>query len=87
MYQAARFTGSADPRPGAGSTIEGKLPQYYITTRAARGYSSYGNQIGLATSFVKEIYDRGYAAKRMEVGAVVGSSRGSRCPKISRTRR
>ena len=74
VYQAARVTGSADPRKGPGETIKGKLPQRYITTRAAAGYSSYGNQIGLATSFVREIYDSGYAAKRMEVGAVVGGA-------------
>lgn len=74
VYQAARVTGSADPRKGPEDTLKGKLPQRYITTRAAAGYSSYGNQIGLATSFVREIYDSGYAAKRMEVGAVVGGA-------------
>ncbi|MBN2656649.1 MAG: phosphoribosylformylglycinamidine synthase [Spirochaetales bacterium] len=74
VYQAMRVTGSADPTVHIDETIEGKLPQKKITTGAAHGYSSYGNQIGLATSYVREIYDEGYKAKRMEVGAVVGAA-------------
>ncbi len=74
VYQAMRITGSADPTEEIGRTLEGKLPQKKITTGAAEGYSSYGNQIGLATSYVREIYDDGYKAKRMEVGAVVGAA-------------
>lgn len=73
VYQAMRITGASDPRESMADTTAGKLPQKYITRTAAHGYSSYGNQIGLATSFVKEIYDPGYKAKRMEVGAVVGA--------------
>ena len=73
VYQAMRLTGSGDPRVPVAETMAGKLPQKVITKGAARGYSSYGNQIGLATSFVKEIYHSGYRAKRMEVGAVVGA--------------
>ncbi|MDC7224523.1 MAG: phosphoribosylformylglycinamidine synthase [Spirochaetales bacterium] len=73
VYQAMRLTGAGDPRVPVEETLEGKLPQKVITTGAARGYSSYGNQIGLATSYVKEIYHPGYRAKRMEVGAVVGA--------------
>ncbi|MCP4297556.1 MAG: phosphoribosylformylglycinamidine synthase, partial [Proteobacteria bacterium] len=72
VYQAIRVTGSGDPTEDIADTIEGKLPQKKITTGAADGYSSYGNQIGLATSFVREIYDNGYKAKRLEIGAVVG---------------
>lgn len=74
VYQAMRITGSDDPTQPIETTIEGKLPQKTITKNAARGYSSYGNQIGLATSFVREIYHPGYRAKRMEVGAVVGAA-------------
>jgi len=74
VYQAMRVTGSADPRVKVNNTIEGKLPQKKITTEAALGYSSYGNQIGLATGLVSEIYDEGYMAKRMEVGAVIGAA-------------
>ncbi|MBB6478634.1 phosphoribosylformylglycinamidine synthase [Spirochaeta isovalerica] len=74
VYQAMRVTGSADPTVHIDETMEGKLPQKKITTGAAHGYSSYGNQIGLATSYVREIYDEGYKAKRMEVGAVVGAA-------------
>jgi len=74
VYQAMRITGSADPTVDINETIDGKLPQRKITTGAAEGYSSYGNQIGLATSYVREIYDEGYKAKRMEVGAVVGAA-------------
>ncbi len=73
VYQAMRVTGSGDPRESYEDTLNGKLPQKTITTTAAKGYSSYGNQIGLATSLVKEIYHPGYRAKRMEVGAVVGA--------------
>lgn len=73
VYQAMRITGASDPRESMEDTTPGKLPQKYITRTAAHGYSSYGNQIGLATTFVREIYDPGYKAKRMEVGAVVGA--------------
>ncbi len=73
VYQAMRITGSGDPTVSLEETLEGKLPQKYITRTAAHGYSSYGNQIGLATTFVKEVYHPGYRAKRMEVGAVVGA--------------
>ncbi len=74
VYQAMRVTGSADPRTPISKTIPGKLPQSKITKEAARGYSSYGNQIGLATGQVDEIYHPGYVAKRMEVGAVIGAA-------------
>ncbi|MCR1975341.1 phosphoribosylformylglycinamidine synthase [Clostridium sporogenes] len=74
VYQAMRVTGSADPRQNIEDTLEGKLPQKKITTEAAHGYSSYGNQIGLATGQVAEIYDEGYMAKRMEIGAVIGAT-------------
>lgn len=73
VYQAMRVTGSADPREPIADTLEGKLPQKKITKTAAKGYSSYGNQIGLATSHVAELYDPGYKAKRMEVGYVAGA--------------
>lgn len=73
VYQAMRVTGSADPRTKIEDTIPGRLPQRKITTGAAQGYSSYGNQIGLATGQVTEIYHEGYAAKRMEIGAVIGA--------------
>lgn len=73
VYQAMRVTGSGDPTVPISETLPGKLPQRRITTTAAAGYSSYGNQIGLATGLVDEIYHPGYIAKRMEVGAVVGS--------------
>ena len=73
-YQAMRVTGAADPRTPVNKTLAGKLPQRKITTEAAAGYSSYGNQIGLATGQVTEIYDPGYVAKRMEVGAVIGAA-------------
>ena len=72
VYQAMRITGSGDPRTPLADTLEGKLPQKKITVEAARGYSSYGNQIGLATGEVKEYYHPGYVAKRMEIGAVIG---------------
>ena len=74
VYNAMRVTGSADPREKIEDTMPGKLPQRKITKEAAHGYSSYGNQIGLATGLVSEIYHPGYKAKRMEIGAVVGSA-------------
>lgn len=74
VYQAMRVTGSGDPTVPVSETMQGKLPARKITTGAAAGYSSYGNQIGLATGQVTELYDRGYTAKRMEIGAVVGAS-------------
>ncbi|MFI3206379.1 MAG: phosphoribosylformylglycinamidine synthase, partial [Clostridia bacterium] len=74
VYQAMRVTGSGDPTVSVKDTIKGKLPSRKITTGAAAGYSSYGNQIGLATGQVTELYDSGYVAKRMEIGAVVGAS-------------
>ncbi len=74
VYQAMRVTGSGDPTASIKDTIKGKLPTRKITTGAAAGYSSYGNQIGLATGQVTELYDSGYVAKRMEIGAVVGAS-------------
>ena len=73
VYGAMRVTGAADPLKSVDETIKGKLPQRKIVTTAAAGYSSYGNQIGLATGMVDEIYHPGYAAKRMEIGAVVGA--------------
>jgi phosphoribosylformylglycinamidine synthase len=74
VYQAMRVTGAGDPTAPMDSTLPGKLSQYQITRGAARGYSSYGNQVGLATGLVDEIYDEGYIAKRMEIGAVVGAA-------------
>ncbi len=74
IYQAMRVTGSGDPTVAFKDTLEGKLPSRKITTGAAQGYSSYGNQIGLATGQVVELYDKGYVAKRMEIGAVIGAS-------------
>lgn len=74
VYQAMRVTGAADPRRPVSETIPGKLPQRKITQGAASGYSSYGNQIGLATGLVDELYDEDYAAKRMEIGAVIGAA-------------
>jgi len=73
VYQAMRVTGAGDPRAAIGDTLPGKLPQRKLTVTAAQGYSSYGNQIGLATGLVHEIYHPGYVAKRMELGAVVGA--------------
>ncbi len=73
VYAAMRVTGAADPLKSVAETMPGKLPQRKIVTTAAAGYSSYGNQIGLATGMVDEIYHPGYAAKRMEIGAVVGA--------------
>ncbi len=74
VYGAMRVTGAADPTVPVSETIEGKLPQRKIVTTAAQGYSSYGNQIGLATGIVDEIYHPGYAAKRMEIGAVIAAA-------------
>lgn len=74
VYQAMRVTGAGDPTLPLSETLEHKLPQKKIVTEAAQGYSSYGNQIGLATGQVTELYDPGYVAKRMEIGAVVGAS-------------
>ena len=74
VYQAMRLTGAADPLVPVSETLPGKLPQRKLVTTAAAGYSSYGNQIGLATGQVNELYHPGYAAKRMEIGAVVGAT-------------
>ncbi|MCR4907742.1 MAG: phosphoribosylformylglycinamidine synthase [Lachnospiraceae bacterium] len=74
VYQAMRVTGAADPTVPLAETIKGKLPQKKLVREAARGYSSYGNQVGLATGLVREIYHPGYAAKRMEIGAVVAAA-------------
>lgn len=74
VYQAMRITGCGDPRTAVKDTIPGKLPQRKLTRGAAAGYSSYGNQIGLATGQVVEIYDEGYVAKRMEIGAVIAAA-------------
>ena len=74
VYQAMRVTGAADPTKSMAETLKGKLPQRKIVTGAADGYSSYGNQIGLATGYVKEIYHPNYVAKRMEIGAVMGAA-------------
>ena len=74
VYQAMRVTGAADPTVSVKDTIEGKLPQKKLVREAAHGYSSYGNQIGLATGYVKEIYHPDYVAKRMEIGAVMGAA-------------
>ena len=74
VYQAMRVTGASDPLLPVEKTIKGKLPPRKITTTAAAGYSSYGNQIGLATGHVAEIYHPGYVAKRMEIGAVIGAA-------------
>ncbi|NLK74992.1 MAG: phosphoribosylformylglycinamidine synthase [Clostridiales bacterium] len=74
VYQAMRVTGAADPTVSIKDTMEGKLPQRKICTQAAEGYSSYGNQIGLATGLVDELYHPNYVAKRMEIGAVLGAA-------------
>ena len=74
VYGAMRVTGASDPTVPVSETIEGKLPQRKLVTTAAAGYSSYGNQIGLATGIVDEIYHKGYAAKRMEIGAVIAAA-------------
>ena len=75
VYQAMRVTGASDPREKLEDTLAGKLPQRAITQRAAAGFSSYGNQIGLATGIVDEVYHEGYKAKRLETGFVVGGAR------------
>ncbi len=77
VYQAMRVTGAADPTRPMSETLPGKLPQRKLVRGAAKGYSSYGNQIGLATGFVKEIYHPDYVAKRMEIGAVMGAAKRS----------
>ena len=74
VYQAMRVTGAADPTVSVKDTLKGKLPQKKLVTEAAHGYSSYGNQIGLATGYVKEVYHPDYVAKRMEIGAVMGAA-------------
>ena len=74
VYQAMRVTGAADPTVSVKETLKGKLPQKKLVRGAAHGYSSYGNQIGLATGYVKEIYHPNYVAKRMEIGAVLGAA-------------
>lgn len=74
VYQAMRVTGAADPTVSVKDTISGKLPQKKLVREAAHGYSSYGNQIGLATGYVKEVYHPNYVAKRMEIGAVLGAA-------------
>ncbi|MBQ1941514.1 MAG: phosphoribosylformylglycinamidine synthase [Selenomonadaceae bacterium] len=74
VYQAMRVTGAADPRRPISETLKGKLPQKKITLGAAAGYSSYGNQIGLATGQVEEVYHEGFMAKRMEIGAVIAAA-------------
>ncbi|MCR4605821.1 MAG: phosphoribosylformylglycinamidine synthase [Eubacterium sp.] len=75
VYQAMRVTGAADPTLALSKTMEGKLPQRQIVTTAAAGYSSYGNQIGLATGLVDEVYHPNYVAKRLEIGAVMGAAK------------
>ncbi|MCL2030719.1 MAG: AIR synthase-related protein, partial [Oscillospiraceae bacterium] len=84
VYQSMRITGAGDPRKPMEDTLEGKLPQRKIVTAAAGGFSAYGNQIGLATGYVREFYHEGYIAKRLEAGAVVGAAPASRvrreCP-------
>ncbi|MEG0962687.1 MAG: phosphoribosylformylglycinamidine synthase [Lachnospiraceae bacterium] len=74
VYQAMRVTGAADPTVSVKDTLKGKLPQKKLVRSAAHGYSSYGNQIGLATGYVKEVYHPDYVAKRMEIGAVIGAA-------------
>lgn len=74
VYQSMRITGAGDPRKSLDETLKGKLPQRKICQEAAHGFSSYGNQIGLTTGYVHEVYDDGYVAKRMEVGAVVAAA-------------
>jgi len=74
VYQSMRITGAGDPRKSLDETLRGKLPQRKICQEAAHGFSSYGNQIGLTTGYVHEVYDEGYVAKRMEIGAVVAAA-------------
>ena len=83
VYQAMRVTGAADPTVPVSETIKGKLPQKKLVKSAAAGYSSYGNQIGLATGLVKEIYHPGYVAKRMEIGAVMGAAKRSNVKRLT----
>ncbi len=83
VYQAMRVTGAADPTVPVAETIPGKLPQKKLVTQAAAGYSSYGNQIGLATGLVKEIYHPGYVAKRMEIGAVIAAAKQSSVQRLT----
>lgn len=83
VYQAMRVTGAGDIYKPVSETLQGKLPQCVITKKAAHGYSSYGNQIGLATTHVREIYDEGYLAKRLEVGAVVGAVKADKVRRAS----
>ena len=85
VYSAMRITGAADITEDISRTIKGKLPQSLISKNAAKGYASYGNQIGLATTFVDEIYHDGYKAKRMEIGAVVGAVKASHVRRESPT--
>ncbi len=82
VYQAMRVTGAADPTVSVKETLKGKLPQKKLVRGAAHGYSSYGNQIGLATGYVKEIYHPNYVAKRMEIGAVMGAAPRKRCRSV-----
>ena len=74
VYQAMRVTGASDPTVPLSETLKGKLPQMKLTREAAQGFSSYGNQIGLTTGQVTEIYHPGYVAKRMELGAVIAAA-------------
>ena len=74
VYQAMRISGAGDPRAALADTLPGKLPQRQLTQTAAQGFSAYGNQIGLATGYVRELYHEGYVAKRLETGAVVGAA-------------
>ena len=83
VYQAMRVTGAGDPTVPLSETIPGKLPQRKLTTTAAAGYSSYGNQIGLATGLVHEFYHPGYVAKRLEIGAVVGAAPASNVVRLT----
>ncbi|MCL2109589.1 MAG: phosphoribosylformylglycinamidine synthase, partial [Oscillospiraceae bacterium] len=77
VYQAMRISGAGDPRRPFSDTLQGKIPQRKLTVTAAEGFSSYGNQIGLATGFVREMYHEGYTAKRLEAGAVIAAARAS----------
>lgn len=83
VYQAMRVTGAADPTVPRSETIEGKLPQKKLVREAAHGYSSYGNQIGLATGYVKEVYHPDYVVKRMEIGAVLGAAKRDAVKRLS----
>lgn len=83
VYQAMRVTGAADPRKPVSETLKGKLPQKKLTREAAAGYSSYGNQIGLAAGQIDEVYHEDYVAKRMELGAVIGASPASHVVRLT----